>query len=353
MGVSGRGGAPRRFDRLVGVGGIGSGIFFALQGRHDLGRNESRPARLLDVRDYCKLHIIAHYPAVLLGARPGGQPFHVVPVGRIGADDTGRRLRGEMKEAGMDVRLVREVEDRKTLQSVCFQYPDGTGGNITTSDSAAATLGPDDVDEAVALLDERTLALGAPEVPVAARQRLLEQATIRGAFRVAALTSAEAEEVRASGLLAHVDLLALNHDEASALGGVPFDAERPWPCLEACAALLSAEGARVVVSAGRHGTFARAEGGVDRRPAPAVPVASTAGAGDALLGGILTGIAVGAAFGDALALGMCAAAFSVGSPHTIPEGLTRDALVAFAATHGIDLPRALRQRLAEAAGETA
>jgi len=347
------GAEPRRFHRLVGVGGIGAGRFLALEGHHDLGRNESRPARLLDVRDYCKLHIIAHYPAVLLGARPGGRPFHVVPVGRVGADETGRRLRGEMTEAGMDVRLVREVEGRPTLQSVCFQYPDGTGGNITTSDSAASTLGPDDVDEAVGLLDEHTLVLGAPEVPLAARQRLLEQATGRGAFRAAALLSAEAEEVRASGLLAHVDLLALNQHEATALGGVPFDPERPWPCLDACAALLSAEGARVVLTAGRHGAFALAEGGVDRRPAPAVPVASTAGAGDALLGGILTGIAVGATFGEALALGMCTAAFSVGSPHTIAEGLSRQTLVAFAGTHGIDLPRALLERLAEAAGERA
>ena len=48
------------FNQLIGVGGLGTGIFFELEGDHTLGRNESRPGRLLDVKDYCKLHIVIH-----------------------------------------------------------------------------------------------------------------------------------------------------------------------------------------------------------------------------------------------------------------------------------------------------
>jgi sugar/nucleoside kinase (ribokinase family) len=338
--------APR-FHRLVGVGGIGAGIVFALEGDHDLGRNESRPGRLLDVRDYCKLHIVAHYPAVLLGARPSGKPFHVVPVGRVGADETGRRLVREMTEAGMDPRFVRPVPGRPTLQSVCFVYPDGSGGNITTSDSAASALNEADVDEAAALLDEHTVALAAPEVPLERRRRLLEHATSRGAFRAAALTSSEAAAARASDFLAPVDLLALNEDEAAALGGVAFDPGDPRPALDACAAGLP-PGARLVVTAGRRGAFALAGGRIVHRPAVAVPVVGTAGAGDALLGGILTGIAAGAGFDDAFSLGVATAAFCVASPHTIPDGLSLDALAAFAEAHGAPWPPSLAARLAEA-----
>ena len=58
-----------RYRALIGVGGIGSGTFFALQGNETLGREESRLGRFLDRRDYCKLHIIAHY--VGDSARPG------------------------------------------------------------------------------------------------------------------------------------------------------------------------------------------------------------------------------------------------------------------------------------------
>ncbi len=61
------------FRRLVGVGGIGGGMFLALEGDRTLGRNESRPARLLDVRDYGKLHIVAHHVAMLLGRRGLGR----------------------------------------------------------------------------------------------------------------------------------------------------------------------------------------------------------------------------------------------------------------------------------------
>ena len=335
------------FRALVGVGGIGAGTVFGLEGDHDLGRNESRPGRLLDVRDYCKLHIIAHYPAVLLGGRRSGPPFRVVPIGKVGADETGRRVRREMAEAGMDVRLVEEVPGRPTLQSVCFLYPDGSGGNVTTCDSAASALTADEVDEAAGLLDERTIALAAPEAPLGARHRLLEQATRRGAFRAAALTGSEAGEIRACGLLDHVDLLALNEDEAAALGGVVFEADAPRSCLEACAALLR-PGARVVVTAGSRGAFALGEGGFEHHSAAAVPVASTAGAGDALLGGILTGLAGGVPYSEAFALGVCAAAFSVTSPHTIPEGLSRDALAAFAHEHGLELPPRVSRLLAAA-----
>jgi sugar/nucleoside kinase (ribokinase family) len=344
--MAGSPGEAPRFRRLVGVGGIGAGVVFALEGGHDLGRNESRPARLLDVRDYCKLHIVAHYPAVLLGARPSGRPFHVVPVGRVGADETGRRLVREMTEAGMDPRYVRPVAGRPTLQSVCFQYPDGSGGNITTSDSAASALTDADVDEAAALLDERTIALAAPEVPLTRRQRLLEHGTSLGAFRAAALTSSEAGAARNSGFLAHVDLLALNEDEAAALGEVPFDPEDPRPALDACAARLGAR-AHLVVTAGSRGAFALADGRFVQRAAVPVPVVGTAGAGDALLGGILTGIAAGAGFDDAFALAVAAAAFCVASPHTIPDGLSLDALAAFAEEHGAPLPPSLATRLAE------
>ncbi|MFI5185052.1 MAG: carbohydrate kinase family protein, partial [Vicinamibacteria bacterium] len=194
--------APAPYRRLVGVGGIGAGLFFALEGNHDLGRNESRPAKLLDVRDYCKLHIVAHYPATLLRATASGEPFHVLPVGKVGEDETGVRLRREMAATGMDMRFVETVPGAPTLQSVCFQYPDGSGGNVTTTDSAASRLGAADVDRAVPFLARGTIALAAPEVPLPARQRLLQAGGQSGSLRVAAIASAEAKEAMALGLFA-------------------------------------------------------------------------------------------------------------------------------------------------------
>ena len=42
-------------------------MFFALDGNHTLGREESRSGHFLDRRDYCKLHIVSHYVCRLLG----------------------------------------------------------------------------------------------------------------------------------------------------------------------------------------------------------------------------------------------------------------------------------------------
>ncbi len=352
MGASLRLGEGAPYRRLVGVGGIGAGIFFALEGNHDLGRNESRPGRLLDVRDYCKLHIVAHYPAVLLGARGEDGPFHVLPVGKVGRDEVGLRLRAEMESAGMDVRFVDAVPGHPTLFSVCFQYPDGSGGNVTTVDSAAALVRERDVDLAEPWLSPDSIALAAPEVPLAVRRHLLRRAGEKGALRAAALTTAEITEARETGLLSLVDLLSLNEDEAAALVGEPWPAEEPRPFLDRCADTLRASqpAMRAVVTAGARGAYAFDGAVWTHVPALPVPVVSTAGAGDALLGALLAGLAVGLPFAGppgsraslterplatAVDLGALVAAFKVTSPHTIPPGFSLGTLVAFARGHGV------------------
>ena len=80
-----------RYQALIGVGGIGTGKFFALQGNTTLGREESRLGSFLDRKDYCKLHIVAHYMKVLLGP-----DFSVIPVGKIGDDEAGKELLQEI-----------------------------------------------------------------------------------------------------------------------------------------------------------------------------------------------------------------------------------------------------------------
>jgi sugar/nucleoside kinase (ribokinase family) len=352
MGAALRLGEGALYRRLVGVGGIGAGIFFALEGNHDLGRNESRPGRLLDVRDYCKLHIVAHYPAVLLGARVEGGPFAVLPVGKVGNDETGRRVRAEMESAGMDVRFVDAVPGHPTLFSVCFQYPDGTGGNVTTADSAAALVSERDVDLAEPWLSSRSIALAVPEVPLAVRRHLLRRAGEKSALRAASVTTAEIPEAREMGLLALIDILSLNEDEAAALVGEPWPAGEPRPFLDRCADALRASQPTMlaVVTAGARGAYALDGSTWTHVPALPVPVVSTAGAGDALLGGLLAGLAAGLPFAgpagsraslverplaSALDLGVLAAAFKVTSPHTIPPGASLGTLVAFARGHGV------------------
>ena len=127
--------ANYRYRALIGTGGIGSGMFFALDGNHTLGREESRSGHFLDRRDYCKLHIVSHYVRRLLGSS-----FPVIPLGMVGADEVGERLLGEMAEVGLDLRYVGRAENRRTLYAMCLIYPDGSGGNVTENDSACAAV---------------------------------------------------------------------------------------------------------------------------------------------------------------------------------------------------------------------
>ncbi len=350
---------------LTGVGGIGSGMFFALEGNHTLGRNESRPGRLLDVRDYCKLHIISHYVAVLLRADPSGKPFLVLPIGRVGNDAIGLRLLDEMRDAGMDTRHVKTTDRSPTLLSVCFQYPDGSGGNITTSASAASALTTEDVDlaldEAISI-SRSFIALAAPEVPLDIRHHFLKRAASHGAFCAAAFTTTEMPPALESGVIEFLDLLAMNEDEARALIGVGLDPRDPLPFLKECERVLSGIGDdfRIVVTAGESGAMAIHRHSWDFCPAPEIPVASTAGAGDALLAGILAGLALGLPFiapgpprrlitdrplSSAFDFGVLLAAFTVTSPHTIHPDAGISSLKAFADQSGIALDAELRHAL--------
>jgi len=355
------------YRSLIGVGGLGTGLFFALEGEHTLGRNESRPARLLDVRDYCKLHIVIHYVATLLGAQPSGFPFHVLPVGKVGADPAGQHVLEEMQNVGINTALVQKDDAKPTLLSVCFQYPDGSGGNITTTNSAAAGLSDGDLDEAAKFFKmngRSTIALSVPEVRLAVRREFLKLATDAGAFRAASFVDAEIGPARELGMFEMLDLVALNESEAEAFTGCRLSPPAFDEFVKQCQSLTegSYPGLRIVVTAGRQGAFAFAEGQYNFCPAPEVPVVSTAGAGDALLGGVLSALAAGVPFlrsgpvrrslnegllTSALELGVLLGSYKVSSPHTIHPSASLDNLLKFGADRGIEFSSELTTRMVE------
>jgi sugar/nucleoside kinase (ribokinase family) len=350
---------------LVGVGGIGTGSFFELEGNQTLGRNESRPGRLLDVRDYCKLHIVTHYVAKLLGAGPGQSEFHIVPIGKVGADAPGQSVRVQMQEVGMDTRFITTVDGKPTLFSVCFQYPDGSGGNITTSNSAAAELSSEDVDAAAGLFGaggRATIALAVPEVPLDVRCHLLAVARGAGAFCTASFVSGEILSAKQHGMFQVLDLVALNESEAAEFVDCPLLRDAPEPFITECLSLISRSypGLRLIVSAGERGAYGFSRGVWNFCPAPAVRVCSTAGAGDALFGGVISALATGMPFvkpglqrarldqGDlstALEFGVMLASYTVASPHTIHPDACLEAVLEFSAGYGASFAPEFRARL--------
>ena len=346
------------YHQIIGIGGIGTGMFFALQGEHTLGRNESRAGVLLDARDYCKLHIVLHYVAKLVGGSPQGIPFRVVPIGIVGNDDSGLRLREEMRAAGMDVSCIRQHPQKPTLFSLCFQYPGGDGGNITTSNSAAAELSAADLDQMVPSLlasaSKRTIAVAVPEVPLEVRWHFLELATKAGAFRAGSFVPGEIASARAAGFFSLLDLLAVNQAEAAELLGLHLSPQSPQEFIAACLRWIESKypGLKMIVSAGEHGAYAFSHGTWGYSPAPDTSVVSTAGAGDALLGGVLAGLACGCPLlgtgaadptliESALDLGVLLGSFKCLSPHSIHPSASLEALIEFASGLGLQFSRNL------------
>ena len=353
--------AENGFTAVIGIGGIGAGIVYALKGEHELGRNESRLGELLDSRDYCKLHIVEHYIARLMGS--GGDPdsLRVWPIGVVGNDKTGKELLSEMRAVGMDTRFVRRDSVLKTMFSVCLVYPDGSGGNITSSNSAAASLNASDLEAAAPYMraaGARGVALCLPEVPLEFRRGFLTLASECGNYCVCSFALGEMEEAKRKRLVSQADLLALNQEEASALFESRSCHILNVGLLTRCAEEFTAarRGLRIVISAGSRGAYGFEGGRSQFCPAPLLEPVSTAGAGDALLAGILCGLAAAIPFIEpdghgesfsgrvlrtALEFGVLNASFSVTSVHTIHPDVTLRNLLEFAGSCGASLPESL------------
>lgn len=337
-----------RYTHIIGTGGIGSGMFFSLTGDHTLGRNESRAATLLPYRDFCKQHIILHYIAVLLGASPDG-PFRIFPIGAVGNDDTGRKLLREMQSTGMDVQHIDISEEHSTLFSVCFQYPDKSGGNITTDNSASSHVSAESIDGFFKTFDDlgkRELILAAPEVPVETRIKLLQYGRERNSFNVAAVLSAEAAQFRRLRGFEMTDLLSVNIDEARSIAQITGENIPSKNVVDACIESLLLVNPRisVLITDGKNGSFCYAGDSLEYIPALKTHVVSTAGAGDSFLAGTIAGLCCGLPLAkgmddawlgqtplrSAVELGTLLAGLSVNSCHTIHPEADARLLYAFA-----------------------
>ncbi|MES2221528.1 MAG: carbohydrate kinase family protein [Acidobacteriota bacterium] len=352
----------RGFIQVVGVGGIGTGTIFALQGNHTLGRNESRMAAIVDARDYCKLHIVEHYLAALFDLSRHPEACKVVAVGNVGTDSAGVTLIREMQDIGIDTRQIRIEPESRTMCSVVFLYPDLSGGNITASNSASSLLSTDQLVECRQLLAEaasRGIALCLPEAPLEKRAEFLRIATECGSYRIASFAAAEIDPARRLKLLANVDLLALNREEAIELAGHDLKDSTQAQLLQACSEIAVAmnPSIAIVISAGSEGAHVFERGHWSTNRSIPVDVISTAGAGDALLAGAITGLIAGMPLADpnglavpevrsinsAIDLGLALAAFSVTSAHTIHPEATLESLLSFAASHGFSLGQNIKQ----------
>ncbi len=315
-----------RYDAMIGVGGVGSGAFFKLMGNHTLGREESRSGFFLDQNDHCKLHIISHYVQTLLG-----RDFSAIPVGKVGNDDVGVGLLEEMQNAGIHTDYMEKSGMDRTLFSFCFLYPDGSGGNMTTSDSACSKVDAMYVEKAIPefiRFKGKGIALAVPEAPMDSREKLLEIGTTYDFYRVASFTTEEIPGVVNSDLLAQIDLLALNLDEAAAATGLSVENYDSLAIVEAAIKKLTGvnPGIQISITHGNEGSWTWEKNILNHVSIVDVATVNTAGAGDAYLSGLIAGLVAGLSYKDAQELGSLTGSHSVTASHTINKNTNRHSL---------------------------
>jgi sugar/nucleoside kinase (ribokinase family) len=288
-----------RFRKVVGTGGVGTGMLLLSPIQETLGRSESRLVTASEAKDYCKLHIVFHYIAAIAGKDIG-----VYPLSFVGQDSIGEELLEEMQEAGMRTEYMGRSKTHKTMLSVCLQYPDKEGCNMTVINSAANEVTPDYIRECMEQLsvDADTLVAAIPEVSVESRAALLREGKKRGAFCVLSVPEAEAEAFLKEEVFSCCDLLAVNEEEARALLVAvsrgekdPINPDTPQTLVEALYQYMQKfhPGMALLVTFGKSGSYTMERGHLEYLPARKVAVKNTTGAGDACLGGTIAGLCMG------------------------------------------------------------
>jgi sugar/nucleoside kinase (ribokinase family) len=216
------------------------------------------------------------------------------------------------------------------------------------NNSACDQLKPEDVTLAEGdfpFQAQRSLAVS--EVSLTARRKLLDLGARYHFLRVAAFNSAEILPAIEMEILTLTDLLALNQDEAAVVAGIESDNVSPLSIVEATLSKLQAinPALQVTITAGKEGSWSWDGKSLSFLPAFPSCMVSTAGAGDAFLAGVITGLVADLPLPQAQELGTLVAALSVTSPHTINPEIDRRSLQSFSSEFSLTLSDPVKQIL--------
>jgi ribokinase len=268
----------------------------------------------------------------------------VYPIGAVGDDEAARELFEMMKNAGMDMEFVARLNDTPTLHSICFLYPDHSGGNITESRSASSKITAGMIYQVEKILKQfKTIVVAAPEVPLERRIDLINLGFKNHGFILASFVAEEMETVMKEDLLGKLNVLSVNLDEAAEMAGIPADA-KPAEIIKGCIKSASAINPNLVlcITCGQQGIYGYKEGETEFLPVLEVDVRNTAGAGDAFLSGIILGIILrfpflGKGQKTCLKLARLISAMSVTSKDTINFEMNLKNLQLFQKIHAQDI----------------
>jgi ribokinase len=229
----------------------------------------------------------------------------VTMIGRIGDDDVGQRIRGDLAERGVDVSGVRVTPGARSGGATIAVNP--AGENLILVDPGAnGQLSPADIDPD--MLDQAAAVLLQLEIPAQT-----VSAAVSMASAPVVLNPAPAVPLSAD-LLARVNVLVPNQAELALLAGAPVPAAPPAGLAATAALARKLPGdLDVVVTLGAGGALVVPGRGapVTHIGAPRVEAVDATGAGDCFCGTLAVSLAGGASLAEAARISVAAAALSV------------------------------------------
>jgi ribokinase len=246
-------------------------------------------------------------------------------IGRVGADDRGRRVLDRLAEEDVDISHC--VVDSEAPTGVALITVDARGEKtIITAPGANLRLTPEDLERAAELFRTAKVVLLQLEPGYAttlAAARRARDANVLVILDAAPPVPAPTE------LLAVVDVVRANAHEAEILTGVPIDGEDAGR--EAALALRRPGGGAACVATGTGNLLVFGDGTETWLPHQHVATVDTTGAGDAFSAGLAVGLAEGHSLVDAGWLGSAAAALEstqLGAQAGLPRRVEVDRFIA-------------------------
>ena len=207
--------------------------------------------------------------------------------GRVGDDDFGRRLRENLRAAGVDDACVATDATSGSGMSVAILEASGEYGAVIVS-GANLAIDPAAITRGWAALWHSAVLLLQNEVPEAVNRAAAQPARQQG--RRAILTAAPAPPP-APAPPDVVDILVVNRVEAAVLSGLPVGTRAET---EAAARALQHPGRDLIITMGREGLLlADRAGTLLHQPAFPARQLSSHGAGDCFCGALAARLALG------------------------------------------------------------
>jgi ribokinase len=222
------------------------------------------------------------YAAAKLGAR-------VAMIGRVGADDFGRRLRSNLAEAGCDVSGVAALPSTSTGIALIFVADSGEN-SILIVPGANGRLSPDDVASAAGHFEGAVMVMLQLETPletVVAAARAARQAGAQVMLDPAPARPLPDE------LLRLTDILTPNETEAAILCGLPPGRLDPARAAAIGQELRGRGPEAVIIKLGEQGSVLVGGGEPRLLPAPRVTAIDTTAAGDVFNAALAVGLSEG------------------------------------------------------------